>query len=297
MKRILFIIAILTLSLANRTAAQETDTVKHKKKGFTIAINMKEEGPGGAEKHSRHKKHMADSTGLQNEGLVESSDEDSVNRNKFNAWEIVFDLGINTLRDNTDYTNPAAKSYLNVPANRQNSSLFDLRTAKSVNVNIYPWMVKFRALKTHGQRIYISTGVGLQLYNFRYENPLTYTRNPSGVIIDSMSFLKDKLALDYVNVPLMFTFKTRLHSDGWLVYGVGITEGYLLDSWTKQKSDAKGKVKVHDNYGLSDFNTCLSAEIGVDGIVRFFATYQLNSLYKNGLYQHPVSIGLRLVGI
>jgi len=207
------------------------------------------------------------------------------------------DLGINLIQDNTNYANPSVKAFLNVPANDQNKSLFDLRTSKSINVNIYPWMIKYTALKTRGQRIYISSGIGLQLYNFRYESPLTYTRNPSSIIIDTISFKKDKLALDYLNVPLMFTFKTKLSKDNWLVYGAGLTEGYLIDSWTKQESSERGKVKVHDAFGLADFNTCLSAEIGLEGVFRLFATYQLTDLYANGMNQHPVSIGLRFSGI
>jgi hypothetical protein len=290
MRYTFYAVATIAILFSNLLSAQEKEP-KKKKKSFTIEL-------GGNEEKSSHMRHKKSSDSTSDKGLVDSGDEeDSTKTKAFNAWEVMLDLGVNTIRDNTNYSDPAVKNYLNVTASRQNASLFDLRTAKSINVNIYPWMVKFRALKTAGQRIYISSGVGLQLYNFRYENPLTYTRNPSGVILDSLTFTKDKLALDYVNVPLFFTFKTKLHKGAWLVYGAGITEGYRLDSWTKQKTDARGKVKIHDAFGLADFNTCLSAEIGVDGIVRFFASYQLTSLYQNGLDQHPLSIGLRLIGM
>lgn len=215
----------------------------------------------------------------------------------FTTWAVMFDLGVNSIRDNTNYANPAVKSYMNVPFNQQNGSLFDLNPGKSINTNIYPWMIKFRALKTHNQRLYISSGLGLQLYNFRYELPLTYTRGPQGVILDTIAFKKDKLGIDYLNVPLLFTFKTRLHHKTWLVYGAGITEGYRIASWNKQVSGARGKVKIHDSFGLTDFNTCISGEIGIEGVVRFFASYQVTSLYGNGIDQHPVSFGLRFSGM
>ena len=225
---------------------------------------------------------------IENDGEKEEND--------FSLSYAMLDIGINILRDNADYSSASVKKFLNVPASMQNSSLFDLRQGKSINVNINPVMVGFKALKTHGQRIYISTGLGFQFYNFRYESPITFTKNPSGVILDNVTFKKDKLAMDYLNIPLMLTFKTRLHGDEWLVYGFGITEGYRIASWTKQESGTRGKVKVSDAFGLADWNTCITGEFGVEGIVRFYASYQVTSMFGNGLDQHPVSFGFRIGG-
>lgn len=216
---------------------------------------------------------------------------------RFSASFAMVDLGLNLLMDNTNYADPAVMSYLKVPANRRNKELFDLRRGKSVNVNIYPWMIKYRALKTHGQRIYVSSGIGLQLYNFRYDAPLTYTKNPSGIILDTIMFHKDKLALNYLNIPLMLTFKTRLYKDNWLVYGAGITEGLRIGSWNKQVSDERGKTKTRGSFGLADFNTCATAEFGLEGVFRVYASYQLTSLYENGIDQHPLCIGFKFSGI
>lgn len=283
MKRtICAIAAIAGLLFAKTTLAQEkTDSTRHKKMQAHNALIIDNEG-----------------FSLQSADPATKT-EDSIRNEKkrFKMSYCMVDLGINLLQDNTNYADPRVKAFLSVPANEQNKSLFDLRTSKSINVNIYPWMIKFAALKRKKQLIYISTGIGLQLYNFRYESPITYTRNPSSIVMDTISFKKDKLALDYLNVPLMFTFKTRLTHAGWLVYGAGITEGYLIDSWTKQESGARGKVKVHDAFGLANMNTCLSAEIGLEGAFRFFATYQLTSLYNNGMEQHPLTFGLRFIGI
>jgi len=212
-------------------------------------------------------------------------------------WGIL-DLGLNTIADNTDYNAAAAKTFMNVPAYRQNSSLYDLRQGKSINVNIYPFMETLYALKRKNQKINISAGLGLQLYNFRYENPITYTRNPNTVVFDSISFKKDKVAFDYLNVPLMITFKTRLHKDKWLVYGVGITAGYSIATWTKQEFDSH-KVKVHDDFGFSNFNSCLTGEIGISGTIRFYGTYQLTNMFTTatGMNQHPISFGIRFFAI
>ena len=217
---------------------------------------------------------------------------------------ISMDLGWNYLQDNTNYNDPGVISYLsNIPAIKKNPDIFSLKTSKSINVNLY-WLRSFRALKTKGQRIIISSGVGLQLYNFRYDNNITYTRDPSTLKMDSLLFSKNKLGMDYLNVPLMFTFKTRLFSnakdpkkDTWLVYGAGITAGYSISSWTKQISGEQGKVKLHDDFSFNKFNSCVTAEIGVEGILRLYATYQITSLYNNGIDQHPIAIGFKISGI
>jgi hypothetical protein len=251
-------------------------------------------------------KHSHDVLTISNKGITIVSNDstgkplDTVkaeDKHRFTSSVAMVDLGMNMLMDNTNYTDPAVVAFLNVPTAMQNKSLFNLKPSKSINVNIYPWMIKCKALKTNGQRIYISSGIGLQLYNFRYEDQITYTRNPTGIKMDTVSFTKNKLGLDYLNVPLMFTFKTRLAKKTWLVYGAGITEGFRISSWTKQISGERGKVKVHDAFGLADFNTCVSAEIGIEGVFRLYATYQLTSLYENGLDQHPLCIGLRFSGI
>lgn len=277
--------AIAALTMASSVKAQEkNDSTIAPKKHHSVTISI----------NGMQVKETVDSTAKADATSKAKKEEKS-------RWKMSYgmvDLGLNSLRDNTNYQDPGVQAYLaGVPAGKRNSGLFDLRTGKSVNVNVYPWMMSYKALKTHGQRIYLSTGIGLQLYNFRYEEPLTYTKTP-GVFIDTISFKKNKLGLDYLNVPLMVTFKTRLHKDTWLVYGVGITEGYRLASWTKQVSDGRGKVKVHDAFGLADFNTCITAEFGIDNVFRLYASYQVTSLYSsNGIDQHPVSIGFRFSGM
>ncbi len=119
-----------------------------------------------------------------------ASDDKDKEEGDFDTHWGIFDLGINTISDNTNYNSTAVKNFLNVPANRQNASLFNLRQGKSINVNIYPFMETIYALKRKNQKINVSTGIGLQLYNFRYESPVIYTRNPNTVTLDSVSFKK-----------------------------------------------------------------------------------------------------------
>ena len=209
------------------------------------------------------------------------------------------DVGINSLQDKSDYNSLAAKNLLQVPQAYQNSNLFNLRSGKSWNVNVWPVLAKWRVVKTKSQKIYFGTGVGLQMYNFRFNRPVTYANDITPVVyLDTMNTItKNKLGFTYLSIPLMFTFKTRAAEKAWLVYGVGITGGYRLSSWTKQISDQKGLQKNHDKFNFSDFNSCITAEFGLDDYFRLYASYQVTPLQENALDQRPFSIGLRFGGL
>ncbi len=281
MKLTNYVLPILIVAFSfHRTDAQET------RNGVKITTDT-------AKKHPY-------SISLGTSGINVTTPRDSSRKaHRFETHWVMMDLGFNLLTDNTNYNSPATQAFLHVPDNTKNSSLLGLRGGKSINVNIYPIMLRFAALKTKRQSIYITTGLGLQLYNFRYNEPIVYTKSPNSFITtnDMLHFRKNKLGLDYLNVPLMLTFKTRLEHKNWLVYGVGITGGYRISTWTKQVSSEFGKVKTHDQFNFQNFNSCLTGEIGIDGEIRFYVSYQLTSLYKNAIDQHPISFGIRFMGI
>lgn len=209
------------------------------------------------------------------------------------------DIGINSLQDKSDYGSLAAKNLLQVPTAYQNENLFNIRSGKSWNVNIWPVLAKWRIVKTNSQKIYFGTGVGLQMYNFRFNRPVTYINQVTPMVyLDTVNTItKNKLGFTYLSIPLMFTFKTRAAEKAWLVYGVGITGGYRLSSWTKQISNQQGLQKNHDKFNFSDFNSCITAEFGLDNYFRLYASYQITPLQENALAQHPFSIGLRFGGM
>lgn len=222
----------------------------------------------------------------------------------------MLDLGINSLVDKTEYGSgflpgiPSPQDLLQVPWSYQNRDLFSLRQGKSINVNIYPVMLKANLIYGRRQKLMLATGLGLQLYNFRFNKPISYQSDPSThIILDSVSFSKNKLAFNYLTVPLMLNAKTRLGGESgkhgyWLVYGAGVSGGYLLSSWTKQISDERGKQKNHDDFNFRKTNLCVNGEIGLDGYFRLYASYQLTALHESGpLQQHPFSIGLRFLGL
>jgi hypothetical protein len=231
---------------------------------------------------------------------IHFSDEDKKDtvEKKFNLHYGIVDLGINYLQDQTDYASPGAQQFLSVDQNMKNENLFSLREGKSINVNVIPVTLRYTAVKTKGQRIYLSLGAGLQMYNFRFNKSISYVNETKPmVIMDSIGFSKNKLGITYLTVPLSVIGKTRLAKDVWLVYGVSVSGGYRIASWMKQVSDERGKDKNHDRFNLNNFNSCVTAEFGIDGIFRLYASYQVTALHEDGLDQHPYSIGFRFGGI
>ena len=250
-----------------------------------------------AQEEEKEKKKDVNTLEISNNGIKFKSKMGK--NNGFGVEFFMLDLGINSIQDKTDYTTAAAQNYMRVPDALQNEQLFTLRNGKSWNVNLWPVIAKWRVVNGGGQKIYIGTGVGLQMYNFRFTKPVTLDNTIEPIAyLDSVNHItKNKVGLTYLSVPLMFTFKTKAAEKAWLVYGVGVSGGYRLSSWTKQISDERGKQKNHDQFNFNDFNACLTAEVGIDNIFRLYASYQMTPLHENALEQYPFSIGIRFGGI
>ncbi len=205
-------------------------------------------------------------------------------------WGLM-DLGLNFLHDKTVYGagNPMTDKY------GVQEDWFDLRNGRSWNVNIYPVMANFKAVRQKNFKMNIYAGIGLQIYNFRYKTSVTHHSDPKDLMTNDVNFKfsKNKLSQNFLTVPLMVNFNHRIDKKNWLTYGFGASVGYNLNTWTKQQSSQFGKVKNHDLYNFEEFNVNLIGEIGI-GDLRFFGSYQLTNMYKNtGLVQHPVSFGIR----
>lgn len=234
--------------------------------------------------------------------LTITTDGISIEKDDEKSFEVDFggfDFGINSLRDKSNYNSTATEELLQVPDDYRNESLFNLRSGKSWNVNFWPVLTSWRVLNSPGQKIYLGSGIGLQMYNFRFTKPVTYVNEVKPeVYLDSVNTIaKNKLGFTYLSIPLMLTFKTRAAEETWIVYGFGITGGYRLSSYVKQVSTEQGKRKNHDKFNFSDFNSCITAELGLEGYFRLYASYQVTPLAENGLEQYPFSIGLRFGGI
>mgnify|MGYP006351811367 FL=1 len=222
------------------------------------------------------------------------------NPNVSTNWWIV-DVGFNNYIDKTNYA--TAGSYLiNRPGYPNlDKNDFKLRSGKSVNVNIWLFMQRLNLIEHH---VNLKYGVGLEINNYRYKSsvsykeggPVPYTAtqtNSPFIFRDSISFSKNKLATDYLTVPVMLNFVSNPNSrKKGISLSAGVSAGYLFSQRNKQKSDERGKDRNRGDYDLNTFKLSYVAELGL-GPIRFYGSYSPKSIYDHSLDMRPYTVGFR----
>ena len=208
-----------------------------------------------------------------------------------NWW--ILDLGFSNYNDNTNYAAANSSGYLAAGHTFEKDD-FKLRTGKSVNVNIWIFMQKLNVIK---HVVNLKYGLGVELNNYRYkkDNPISYkeTSPPQIHWEDNREFSKNKLAADYITVPLMINFNTTPKSGNrGLSLSAGVSGGYLYSSRNKQISDENGKQKEKGDIGLNRWKLAYIGELGL-GPVRLYGSYAITDLHENGLSQRPYNLGIR----
>jgi hypothetical protein len=205
-----------------------------------------------------------------------------------------FDFGFSNYIDNTNYASAGAKDYARAirPGEAPyTESDLRLKTGKSSNVNI--WLVKQRWGITKDSKLNLKWGLMLELNNYRYETDNSYARDSKPYMFrDSVSFSKNKLAMDYLTVPLMIGFSSRPSNEEGFTVSAGVSAGYLYNSRSKQVSDERDKQKNKGNFDFEPWKLQYIAEIGL-GVVKLYGSYSPQSMYKRGLDLAPYNFGLR----
>ena len=215
---------------------------------------------------------------------------------------LIFDFGFANFIDNTNYA-MAGGYVVNKPgAPAFNESDLKLKGGKSINVNIWLFMQKYALVKNNVNFIY---GLGMELNNYRFRSPISFKENGtipySGgqqtnapfVFRDSISFSKNKLAADYVTVPLMLNFSTtKKPGKANISASFGISAGYLYSQRNKQISNERGREKNKGEYDLEKFKISYIGDIGL-GPVRLYGSYSPKTIFERSLDVKPFNIGLR----
>lgn len=207
----------------------------------------------------------------------------------------IFDLGFANFRDQTNYTAAQSGGYFRVlrPADGPvNANSFKLNNVKSSNVNIWLFMQKLNVIK---HAVNLKYGLGLEMYNFRYDSRLSYRRDPVPYIYnDSISFSKNKLYVGYLTVPLMININPTPNKRRSFTMSAGMSAGYMLSNRNKQISAERGKQKNSGDFDLNPWRLAAVAELGL-GPVRLYGSYSINRLHKEatGLEQYPYAVGIR----
>jgi hypothetical protein len=203
---------------------------------------------------------------------------------------LIFDLGFANWRDHTAYGSPEANDYLRAGQGQPFTSAdLNLKNNKTSNVNIWLFMQKLNVIN---HVINLKYGIGLEMYNWRYETNITYNKNPAYISRDTIQFSKNKLATDYITIPFMININPFPNKRQGLSFSVGISAGYLYNSRNKQVSDERGKQKLHGDFDLDPWRIAYVGEIGL-GPVRVYGSYSINNLYQHGVVQYPYAVGLR----
>ncbi|MFT4204498.1 MAG: outer membrane beta-barrel protein [Chitinophagaceae bacterium] len=223
--------------------------------------------------------------------IVENDDPVHLNKHKFQTNWLIFDLGFANFNDKTPYGTAAANEYLQAGTGGEAFTKSDmrLRTVKSSNVNIWVFMQKYNLYKN---RFNLKYGLGLEMFNFRYQNDITYHKNPDYIYRDTISFEKNKLYTSYASIPLMLNYDPMPGQKWGFSASAGILAGYRIGGHTKQKSKELGKVKQGGSFDLNDWRLAYTAELGL-GPLRIYGTYSIKPLQNNVMDQHPYAIGIR----
>lgn len=291
-KNLLLIVATLMANLlfAQNEEKNTTDTMKVG--NFVIIKNNNRDKNSYTNDSSSHKKSITLSLGLGNPIIRYNNGKPKKKSSVSTNWWIL-DIGFANLRDKTSYGSPLANSYLKTTRpGEPNFTANDmkLRTSKSTNVNLWIFMQKLSIAKDY---VNLKYGLGLEMYNYRYERNISYLNNPQPYVFrDSINFSKNKLYVGYATVPLMINVNTNPEKKKGLSISVGLSAGYLINSRNKQISSERGKRKVNGDFDLEKFRLAYIGELGI-GPVRLFGSYSINKLHENGLIQYPYSFGIR----
>lgn len=214
-------------------------------------------------------------------------------------WLIV-DIGFSNYLNKTKDYSQGPYLYNRQGAAPLGENDFELNVGKSINVNIWFFMQRLNLINHH---LNLKYGLGLELNNYRYssaisylqQNPFTSGTAPAPTIIrDSIGFSKNKLATDYLTVPLMLNYSSNpFNQNKGFSISLGVSAGYLYSQRNKQISDERGKQKTKGSIGVEQFKFSYVGEIGL-GPVRLYGSYSPNSFYKKQLDMRPYTVGIRL---
>lgn len=202
-----------------------------------------------------------------------------------NWW--IFDIGYSGFEDKTNYASPEAQAF----APGSTEDWFDLRGGKSRSVNIWVLMQRLNMIK---HVVNLKYGIGLELNNYFFDDEsIRFEKNPTLVTMDPTlkGAKKNKLAADYLTVPLMLNFNFTPERRNGFGFSAGISAGYMYSARQKVKI-SDDKFKIHNDFDLERWKLSYIGEVNL-GLVKLYGSYAFESMWEKGLDQTPYNVGLR----
>lgn len=212
-----------------------------------------------------------------------------------NWW--ILDIGLTNLIDKSPAIDMLARNPAGLPYNQRylmTSENFSLNNKKSSNVNI--WVVT-QKLNLIQHKINLKYGLGIEMFNFRFDNPISFRENILGnVKFDEVSFTKNKLLVKYLTIPLQLNFSPNPTNKKAFYASIGMSAGYLWNAKNKQISAERGKEKYRGNFNLNDWRFATIGELGV-GSLRLYGSFANSNLFNKDILgnidMQPFVVGLR----
>ena len=131
---------------------------------------------------------------------------------------------------------------------------------------------------------------------FRYYFDDTRTRfnkTPTQITLDPAyaDLKKNKLAADYLTVPLMLNFNFTPKRNKGLGLSAGVSAGYLYSARQKIKEDGNVS-KTKGDFDLERIKLSYVGELSL-GPIRLYGSYAFKNMFEKGLDLTPYNIGFR----
>jgi hypothetical protein len=202
---------------------------------------------------------------------------------------LVIDLGFSNFVENTTY---GAGTPADAFAPGSTEDWFKLRGGKSRNVNIWFVMQRLNVIK---HVVNLKYGVGLELNNYYFDDTrVKFEKKPAHIVLDPEleDAKKNKLAADYLTVPVMLNFDFTPNRHRSFGFSAGVSAGFLYSSRQKTKMD--GDIdKTKGELGLERWKLSYVAELLL-GRVKLYGSYAFKNMWEKGLNQKPYNVGFRI---
>jgi len=279
MKQSLFTLLILMVWLgaqaqSDTTKPQSADTIKI---GNMVIIKKNDD------KETKEDKNENDAE----DAKIEIKKRKAAKKSNVSTNWLIVDLGFSNVNDQTNYAAPATQAFFAGGTKEQ----LDLRNGRSINVNVWFFMQRVNLIQ---HVVNLKYGLGVEMNNYSFEKSVRYNNEPvTNITIDNVKYRKNKLAADYLTIPVMLDFNFAPKRKKGYGFSAGVSAGYLYAARQKMKSEQNGKEKVRSDFNLEPWKLSAIGELNL-GVMRLYGSYALNNLHKNGLEQTPYNIGIRL---
>jgi hypothetical protein len=228
-----------------------------------------------------------DKDGKEDSEVIISNRNRKKNSNLSTNWGIV-DIGFANVKDESNYAAAMAQGFVGPGVGKDQ---LELKT-KSINVNVWFFMQRLNVIK---HVVNLKYGLGLELNNYHFDDEsVRFNKNPTMIMLDPAleGIKKNKLAADYVTVPMMLNINfTPNRKKGFGISG-GVSAGYLYSARQKFKNN-DDKTKLHDDFDLRKWKLSYIGELAL-GPIKLYGSYAMKNMWEKGLDQTPYNVGIRL---